>query len=434
MMRSRYIVIAALFAGMTTVQSANAQQTRLIVRDTLGLTHLNILCPLLGCNVIHGLGDPSQQLFLVAQNNPLAPVTSLTNLLLLQLGIADVQTDQLLTLVSPPSTVIPAGLTDPLPLDYYGTLVWDGYLSQPANQIIRTAQTQSQYQVSGAGIVAVIDTGVDPLHPALAPVLLPGYDFTRDTPGADETGDLDHSTIAVLDGGGGTPVVVGPALTAVLSAAGATSLSNPQYAAFGHGTMTAGLVHLVAPTATILPLKAFSANGSGYLSNVLQAIYYATTEGSKVISMSFNFNNSSSELSTAIGYANSHGVICVASAGNNGEETTTYPASLNYVMGVASTSNNDTQSTFSNYGSQVVWVAAPGENVVSTYPFGTYASSSGTSFSAPLVSGTAALLVDMDSGVSPASAANAIAHAKYISNNLDHGRLDTYLAVGAIAP
>jgi len=433
-MRSRYFVIAVLFVGITAAQSASAQPSRLIVRDTLGLTHLSILCSLLGCNVIHGLGDPSQQLFLVAQTNVLAPLSNLTNLLLLQVGIVDVQVDQLLTLVSPPSSVIPAGLTDPLPIDYYGTLVWNGYLSQPANLIIRTAQTQSEYQVSGAGTVAVIDTGVDPLHPALAPVLLPGYDFTRDTAGADETGDLDHSTVAVLDGGGGTPVVVSPALAAVVTAAGATSLSNPQYAAFGHGTMTAGLVHLVAPTANILPLKAFSADGSGYLSNVLQAIYYATNHGSKVISMSFDFSSSSSELSAAINYADSQGVICVASAGNSGEEVKTYPASLNYVMGVASTSDSDTQSSFSNYGSQVVWVAAPGENIVSTYPFGTYASSSGTSFSAPLVSGTAALLVDMDNSVDPTAAANAIAHAKYISSNLDHGRLDTYLAVGSVAP
>jgi subtilisin family serine protease len=227
---------------------------------------------------------------------------------------------------------------------------------------------------------------------------------------------------------------VGPALAAVIPAAGIASLSNPQYAAFGHGTMTAGLVHLVAPTAQLLPLKAFSANGSGYLSNVLQAIYYATDQGSKVISMSFNFNSSSSELSAAIDYAESHSVICVASAGNSGKEMTTYPASLNYVMGVGSTSDSDTQSSFSNYGSQVVWVAAPGENIVSTYPFGTYASSSGTSFSAPLVSGTAALLVEMDNSVNPTAAANAIAHAKYISSNLDHGRLDTYLALGSLAP
>ena len=64
-------------------------------------------------------------------------------------------------------------------------------------------------------------------------------------------------------------------------------------------------------------------------------------------------------------------------------------------MGVASTNNSDQRSTFSNYGNKIVWVAAPGEGIVTTYPFGSYAAGWGTSFSSPLVSGTAALLSNM---------------------------------------
>jgi subtilisin family serine protease len=197
--------------------------------------------------------------------------------------------------------------------------------------------------------------------------------------------------------------------------------------------MTAGLVHLVAPTAKILPLKAFGANGSGYESNVIRAIYYAASNNAKVISMSFSFTTSSSEMANALSTANSKGIICVASAGNDGKEIKVYPASLSQVMGVASTSDTDVQSSFSNYGSQVVWVAAPGEDVMSPYPGGTYASSSGTSFSAPLVAGTAALLVNVSTTVNESSAASAIAHAKWLSTNLNNGRLDTYQAVNAWA-
>jgi subtilisin family serine protease len=345
-----------------------------------------------------------------------------------------VEVDKIVNLIaSPPLSFIPNGLADSFPEDYYGTLVWKGYLDQPASSIVRITETQNRFQVSGAGVVAIVDTGVDPLHPALAPVLLPGYDFVHNTNGADEKGDLDHSMEYVLDGGGGSPTYVSPWTAAVVSQAGAAALNTPQYAAFGHGTIVAGIVHLVAPTAKILPLKAFSADGTGYASNIIRAIYFATAHGSKVVSMSFSFTSSSSAMSNAINYANSKGVICVAAAGNEGKQIKVYPASFGQVMGVASTSNSDVLSSFSNYGSQVEWVAAPGENIISTYPFDVYASSSGTSFSTPFVSGTAALLANVDGGINQSAAANAIGHAKYISPQLNKGVLDIYEAVGSIA-
>jgi len=238
----------------------------------------------------------------------------------------------------------------------------------------------------------------------------------------------------VLDSGGyKIPLYVTPWLAAVVTPAGAAALSNPQYADFGHGTMTAGIVHMVAPTARILPLKAFSSDGAGYLSDIVRAIYFAAGQHSNVISMSFSFYSYSTELANAVKYVSSKGLICVASAGNDGQQISVYPASLPNVMGIASTSDTDQQSTFSNYGAQVVWVAAPGENIVSTYPYNTYSSSSGTSFSAPFVSGTAALLVNVNRNMNQSTASAAIAHAKYISPNLNHGRLDTYQAVGSVS-
>src|SRR6266404_6220969 len=78
------------------------------------------------------------------------------------------------------------GLSDMAPVNYYGSVVWHGYAAQPATYIIRLRDAQAGFGVSGTGTVAVIDTGVDPNHPALVPVLLPGYDFTRDQAGANE--------------------------------------------------------------------------------------------------------------------------------------------------------------------------------------------------------------------------------------------------------
>jgi subtilisin family serine protease len=426
-------VLILVFASGIAVPSSRAKQPGLIVRDTLGLTHLSILCRLLGCQVVENLGDPLSELFLITPTLS-ASLDELLTILPKQLGIVSVEVDQIVNLIaSPPLSFIPNGLADSFPEDYYGTLVSEGYLDQPANSIVRTTQAQNDFHVSGAGVVATVDTGVDPLHPALAPVLLPGYDFVHNTNGADEKGDLDHSTEFVLDGGGGSPTYVSPWTAAVVNQAGAAALNNSQYAAFGHGTMVAGIVHLVAPTAKILPLKAFSADGTGYVSAILRAIYFATAQGSTVVNMSFSITSTSSAMSDAINYANSKGVICVAAAGNEGEQIEVYPASFGQVMGVASTSNSDVLSSFSNYGSQVEWVAAPGENIISTYPFDVYASSSGTSFSTPFVSGTAALLANVDGGINQSGAADAIGHATYISPQLNRGVLDIYQAVGSIA-
>ncbi len=430
-MRRTSSVVFAFAMLISMALSASAMEQGIIVRDSEGEPNLNSLCSSLGCNIVRNLGDPEKQVFLVI------PIgvnleTLLTNLQA-QSTVVDAEIDQLITLESPDLSIIPEGLFDTTPVTYYGAPVWDGYVNQPANVIVNTLETHSDFNVSGSGIVAMIDTGLDPKHPALAPVVLTGYDFTRNRSGANEKADLDHSTAAVLDSGGeGLPIYITPWLAAVLTPAGAAALDNPKYADFGHGTMTAGIVHMIAPTAKILPLKAFGSDGTGSLSNIVRAVYYAAGQHSKVISMSFSVYGYSAELANAINYVNSKGLICVASSGNDGQEIYIYPASLPVVMGVASTSDTDTRSTFSNYGSQVVWVAAPGENIVSTYPYATYSASSGTSFSAPFVSGTAALLLNINSKLNQAEAAAAIAHAVNVGQDLNHGRLDIYQAVGSI--
>jgi subtilisin family serine protease len=218
---------------------------------------------------------------------------------------------------------------------------------------------------------------------------------------------------------------------AILDQTSANNLQQPQYAAFGHGTMVSGIVHLVAPSALIMPLKAFKADGTGNLSDVLSAIYFAAQNGARVINMSFSLSTYSQEMATALKFASRHHVICVASAGNDGREEIVYPAALPDVMGVASTTNNDARSTFSNYGADLVWVAAPGEGVITTYPFGTYGAGWGTSFSAPLVSGAAALMVGTNMSFRESSAESAMAHAIWISSDLGNGRVDLYQAVNA---
>ena len=125
---------------------------------------------------------------------------------------------------------------------------------------------------------------------------------------------------------GAEPAQVNQSTMAVVNQEGSSTFSQSQYAAFGHGTMTSGIVHLVAPTAQIMPLKAFHADGTGNLSDVLCAIYYATQNGANVLSMSFDFTSYSPELARAMGYATDNGLIGVASVGNDGEQVVVYPA------------------------------------------------------------------------------------------------------------
>src|SRR5713101_1071280 len=388
-MKRRITILVAMIVLMLAASKPAAAQQRYVVVSTGGLSSVLNLCFLLGCQVQGNLDGTVGQTFLVSSANPLSTILNLVEALL---GIVSIEADNLLTVPHTPLPSIPAGLYDTSPVKYYGTVVWHGYAAQPAAQIIRLTDGQNGFGVAGRGIVAVIDTGTQNQQP--------GY-VQQSTAAV-----LDQSTAAVLDG-------------------------SP-YVAFGHGTMTSGLVHLVAPKAKILPLKAFSANGTGYLANIVAALYYAVQNGANVVNMSFDLSSSSPALSKAVSYANKAGVVLVAAAGNENTNARVYPAALNgYVVGIASTTDWDSRSSFSNYGSYDVWIAAPGEYVISTYPGGTYASSSGTSFSSPLVAGAADLLLNAKAGLNQSSAASALSHGQALTPDLNHGRLDVYLAISA---
>ncbi len=423
-MKSRGWALLVLFGIWSSPAAAD---NRFIVRVSSGLDPLQGVCLALGCNVGGGLDGSLGRVFLVTTPD-LIDRNAFLQILQSQPGIRHVELDVLLKVMQATATAPPSGLSDNAPVDYFGTTVIHGYVSQPAIAIIQLPDTQTTFSVSGAGTVAVIDTGVDPAHPVLQSVLVPGYDFTRNIAGsASELADVNQSS----SGSGASPAMVNQSTAAVLDPASALNLGRPQYQAFGHGTMVSGIIHLVAPTALIMPLKAFRADGTGYLSDVLRAIHFAVQHGARVVNMSFSFSTYSAEVSHALKYATRHRLICVASAGNDGKEEIVYPAALSGVMGVASTTNNDTLSTFSNYGEELVWVAAPGEGIITTYPFGTFGAGWGTSFSAPFVSGAAALLLNVSMSFSESSAERAVANAVWISPDLGNGRLDLYQAVAA---
>lgn len=318
--------------------------------------------------------------------------------------------------------------------NFFGDIVRTSYARQPMMRHVRVPETHAA-MATGAGVVAVIDTGIDPLHPALTRWVRPGYDFIRNQAGLpSELADLDASTLALLNPY--TTAIVdsvatlNPYTTAIVDQNTAAGLNPNQLpAGFGHGTMVAGVVRLIAPRAFIMPLKSFGADGRGTLFNVVRAIYYAQANGARVINMSLSFETPSPELEKAVVYVSERGVTCVGSAGNRGLETLTYPAAYQQVIGVGSTTMLDQRSIFSNFGDNLVRIGAPGEGIITPYPGGKYAAAWGTSFSAPIVSGAVALMLHVKPQLGWEWADAAVSEAEPAIGNLGSGRLNVYRAV-----
>lgn len=285
-------------------------------------------------------------------------------------------------------------VTDGHLVQLYGPSAWVGYVQQPA-MYATNAFTIVQQKATGSGVVAVIDTGIDSQNPLLAPVLIPGYDFTRNVAGyASDVADINQSTAAILEQSTAailesTRVVqLNQSTAAILEQSTAAILEgHPLPSHFGHGTMVAGLIHLVAPTAQIMSLKAFNADGSADEADIIRAIYYATDNGAQVINMSFELPGISDAMLKALNYAARKGVVCVASAGNDSQSALVYPAAYGNVIGVGSVNQQNQLSTFSNFGPDIVTLVAPGEALITTYPGNHYAAAWGTSFSSALVAG-----------------------------------------------
>jgi subtilisin family serine protease len=254
----------------------------------------------------------------------------------------------------------------------------------------------------GHGVtIAIVDTGVDLAHADLRGQLW-------SNPGEVAGNGVDDDGDGYVDDVHGWDFVSGD--------------SDPQDEQ-GHGTHVAGVAGATTDNAvgiagmgwnvSLMSVRVLDGDGDGTVWRLAQGIRYAVDRGARVINLSLGGYGADPTTRSAVAYAQDKGCLVVASAGNDGDEAgfddkpPFYPAAYGGVLGVAATDSGDRRASFSNYGAYVD-VAAPGVQIYSAVPSGGYGYLSGTSMSAPLVSGLAALLWARDPTAAPSAVAEAM--------------------------
>lgn len=171
------------------------------------------------------------------------------------------------------------------------------------------------------------------------------------------------------------------------------------------------------------------------------AILHAVDKGVKVIQISASIGQTMA-IDNAIEHAIDNDVVVVCAAGNDNSDLN-YPANNENVISVGATTQSDQKTNFSNFGDDLI-ISAPGQQIYSTILNDNYDVDDGTSYSAPQVSGVAALLLSIDSNLTPqeiedilTSTADKVGGYNYSngrSDELGFGRLNAYEAIKSIMP
>lgn len=227
-------------------------------------------------------------------------------------------------------------------------------------------------------VIGIIDTGTEPNHEDLKDNIKHNY--------ADPVNGVDDDNDGYTDNYTGWDL--------------GENDNNTVWQGDAHGVHVSGLAAAVTNNATgiagvgynckFLPVKI--ADATGTLTGSYEGIAYAADHGCNIINCSWGSSYGGQYGQTIIDYATiNQNALVIASAGNDGIETEFYPAAYNYVIAVANTSTNDKKHGSSNYGHWID-VCAPGVSLYSTYYYGSYTTMTGTSMSAPVTAGAAAII------------------------------------------
>ncbi len=251
--------------------------------------------------------------------------------------------------------------------------------------------------------IAVIDSGVDGNHPDLASKLLPGWSFVKNN--ADTSDVLGHGT-------------------AVAGTVAAASNNNIGVAGVNWASR-------------IMPLVVVDEDDFATYSDMAAAIQYAADHGVRIINMSVGGSSSSYTLQNAADYAWNKGAVIFAAAMNAGASAPYYPAACNHVVSISATDTADHLASFSNYGNWIT-LSAPGTSILTTMKGGGYGYWNGTSFSAPITAGVAALCLAVNPALTNTAlvsilrqTADDLGDPGY-DTSFGWGRLNAYNAVSAV--
>jgi serine protease len=281
----------------------------------------------------------------------------------------------------------------------------DQFYRQGRQNYLNTIRLPEAWNVSksaGSQTIAILDTGIDLGHPDLAGRIVGSYNAV--SPGSSMADPIWHGTF-------------------VAGIAGATTNN------------TIGVAG-AAWNARLLPVKVFDSQGNTSDSVITRGIDWAVAHGARIINLSLGGSGDGPVMHDAIKRATAKGVLVVAAAGNTGEWTPQYPAAYPEALAVGATDWSGALTGFSSVGDWVD-IAAPGWNIGSTYPrpltdpdsvpyaFG----GAGTSFSAPMVAGVAALVRNKFPTLTPAQ---VMARLKATARDAGPRGLDPYYGAGLL--
>jgi subtilisin family serine protease len=300
--------------------------------------------------------------------------------------------------------------------------------------VIRAPEAWDVTTGSPGVTVAVVDTGMDATDPDLAPNL---YTNPEESGGGRETNGIDDDGDGRIDDVHGWDYVGG---------------DNQPQDANGHGTHVAGTIGArgndangvagVSWSTSLMPLRVLDANGSGHVSDAVTAYSFAARSGVRIVNASLGGSSYSRAEHDAIAAAPN--TLFVVAAGNDSRDNDSIPDypcdyDLPNIVCVAATDQSDALASFSNYGDTNVDLAAPGVDIVSTWPGDQYAQLSGTSMATPHVSGAAALVLAHTPDLTTAGLRSALLGsvapvASLAGKVATGGRLDVAAALAAPAP